>query len=99
VCFQPAISQEQMRQTALLASDQNPLDKLASHFLDLVGINDLASVNMILESLSVLHYDQGKSNTLQPNLNKRESIYSEQQQLFLNLFTECLQFEPDKVST
>lgn len=86
-----------MRQTALLASDQNPPDKLASHFLDLVGINDLASVNMILEALSVLHYDQGKTNTLQPKPNQRDSIYSLEHQLFLNLFTECLQFESDKV--
>jgi hypothetical protein len=52
VCFKAELSKEQMMQSALLKCDQNPIDTVAAHMMEILNINDLKSVNLILESLS-----------------------------------------------
>jgi hypothetical protein len=64
VCFKAELSKEQMQQAALLNGDHNPLDRIAAHFVELVNVNDISSVNLTLESLSQIHYDKLKTGKL-----------------------------------
>ena len=53
-----------MQQAALLNGDHNPLDRIAAHFVELVNVNDISSVNLTLESLSQIHCDKLKTGKL-----------------------------------
>jgi hypothetical protein len=52
ICFKPEISNEQMRQAAMLNGELNPIDECAACMLEIINVNDVTNVNLTLESLS-----------------------------------------------
>jgi hypothetical protein len=59
VCVFPKISTISQRQAALLSTD-NPIDSLLRSAMNFLDVNDLATVNKILEETARLHQQQQK---------------------------------------
>lgn len=59
VCVFPKIPTHSMKQAALLATD-NPVDSLLTSAMNFLDVNDLATVNKILEETARLHQQQTK---------------------------------------
>ena len=96
ICFKAELREEQMAQTAMLCSEQNPIDQVSVYILELLNTNDYQSVNLTLESLSQIHADKAREGKVRPELAKldrvdeKESIFSDQQRLFLQTFEETI---------
>ena len=61
VCVFPKVSTILQKQAAFLATD-NPIDSLLRSAMNFLDVNDLATVNKILEETSRLHQQQQKEN-------------------------------------
>jgi len=60
VCFKPKLDNDQMYQAGVIGSDKNWIDEVLANMLETINVNDVQNVNLILESLSQLHYDKVK---------------------------------------
>ena len=40
ICFKAELSQEQVKQEALLSGDQNPIDDVTTYLIELLNVND-----------------------------------------------------------
>ena len=52
ICFKPELDNDQMHQAAVLSGEKNIIDDCLSNFMEIVNVNDLQSVNLILESVA-----------------------------------------------
>jgi hypothetical protein len=52
VCFRPELDNDQMHQAAALSSDRNWVDECLGNMLEILNVQDVQSVNLVMESLS-----------------------------------------------
>lgn len=58
--FKPVLDNEQMYQASLLCCEKNWVDECLANMLETLNVQDVQSVNLIMESLSQLHCDKVK---------------------------------------
>lgn len=68
--------------------------------LEILNINDITNVNLTLESLAQIHYDKLKSGKVRSDFfnldhSDTDTIFSEDQRAFLQLFMNCIKTKSD----
>lgn len=49
-----------MYQAAVLSGEKNTIDACLANFMEIINVQDAQNVNLIIESLSQMHYDKVK---------------------------------------
>jgi hypothetical protein len=84
ICFKPKLQNDQMHQASILSSDKNWIDECLANMLETLNVQDVQNVNLIMESLSQLHYDkvkhgQVKTDFLNFDANDVDTFFTEDQ--------------------
>lgn len=86
-----------MYQASILRSDQNNLDECLCHMLECINVQDVSSVNLIMESIAQIHYDKVKYGCVKEEILGDESgtFFDDNQKSFLDIFTNSLKSKAD----
>lgn len=60
ICFKPQLDNEQMHQASILASEKNWTDDCLSYMMEILNVQDVSTVNLMLDSLAQIHSDKVK---------------------------------------
>jgi hypothetical protein len=71
-----------MYQAGVLSGDKNVIDECLANFLEITNVNDLANINLILESIAQIHYDKVKYGSVRTDFlnfdpNDVDTFFSE----------------------
>ena len=100
ICFKPKLNNDQMYQASVLSSDKNWIDECLANMLETLNVQDVQNVNLIMESLSQLHYDKVKHGSVKTDFlnfdaNDVDTFFTEQQKEFISLFKGCFKAKGD----
>lgn len=89
-----------MHQAAILSSEKNGIDECLAGFLEVLNVQDFQSVNLIMDSLSRIHSDKVRLETIKADLLEedtegQDTFYTEDQKQFLSLFKGCFKSKVD----
>lgn len=71
-----------MHQSAILSGENNWIDECLANFLEIINVNDLPNINLIMESISQIHYDKLKYGSVKTDFlnfdpNDSETFFTE----------------------
>lgn len=100
VPFKPVLDKDQMYQASILSCEKNWIDECLANMLETLNVQDVQSVNLVLESLSQLHcdkvkYGQVKTDFLNFDPNDVDTFFTEDQQAFITLLKRCFRAKMD----
>ena len=100
ICFKPELDNDQMYQAAVLSGEKNTIDACLANFMEIINVQDAQNVNLIIESLSQMHYDKVKYGSVKTDFlnfdpDETDTFFTEDQKQFLSLFKGCLKSKAD----
>lgn len=89
-----------MYQASILAGSKNWIDECLANILEILNVQDVQNVNLIMESISQIHYDKVKYGTVKADFlnfdpNDGDTFFTEDQKQFLSLYRGCLKAKAD----
>ena len=100
ICFKPQLDNDHMHRAAILASEKNDYDDCLANMLEILNVQDVQNVNLIMESISQIHYDKVKYGSVKTDFlnfdpNDVDTFFTEDQKQFLSLFRACFKAKAD----
>jgi hypothetical protein len=100
ICFKPNLDHDQMYQAAVLSGEKNWIDECLANMLEILNVQDMQNVNLIMESISQMHYDKVKYGSVKTDFlnfdpNDADTFFTEDQKQFLSLYRGCLKSKAD----
>jgi len=84
ICFEPHLDNEQMHQSAVLSGEKNWIDECLANFLEILNVNDHPNVQLVIESISQIHYDKVRYGSVKTDFlnfdpNQADAYFTEDQ--------------------